>query len=141
MVPLLLFLDESIPVEHQIEDRQQRLQENNVPLSLLISGLPPQIFLQCPAILHRIFANICILRDINTRQVDISIRAHTFAPRNAIPSVIHVAVRRVQTGGDSYLSIWPIWIRADVLPPGDPTEIQLAASMNGNFSYKRPLLH
>ena len=71
-----LFLDESIPVEHQIEGRQQRPQGNNVPLSLLISGLPPQIFLQCPTILHRIFVNICILRDINTRQVDFSIRAH-----------------------------------------------------------------
>ena len=59
-----LFLDESIPVEHQIEGRQQRPQGNNVPLSLLISGLPPQIFLQCPAILHRIFTNICNLRDI-----------------------------------------------------------------------------
>ena len=91
-----LFLDESIPVEHQIEGRQQRPQGNNVPLSFLISGLPPQIFLQCPTILHRIFANICNLRDINTRQVDFSIRAHTFAPRNAIRSVVHVAVRRVR---------------------------------------------
>ena len=66
------------------------------------------------------------------RKVDFSIRLHTFAPRNAIPSVVHVAVRRVQTEGGSYLSIWPIWIRADVLPPGDPTAIQLAASTNGN---------
>ena len=101
-----LFLDESIPVEHQIESRQQHPQGNNVPLSLLISGLPPQIFLQCPAILHRIFANICNLRDIQMRQVDFSIRAHTFAPRNAILSVVHVAIHRVQTGGCSYLSIW-----------------------------------
>ena len=136
-----LFLDESIPVEHQIESRQQRPQGNNVPLSLLISGMPPQLFLQCPTILHRIFANICNLRDIQMRQVDFLIRAHTFAPRNAIPSVVHVAVHGVQTGGGSYLSIWPIWIRADVIPPGDPTAIQLAASTNSNCSYKRPLLH
>ena len=94
-----LFLDESIPLEHQIEGRQQRPQGNNVPLSLLISGMPPQLFLHCPMILHRIFANICNLRDIHTRKVDFSIRAHTFAPRNAIPSVVHVAIRRVQTGG------------------------------------------
>ena len=118
-----LFLDESIPLEHQIQGRQQQPQRNNVPLSLLISGMPPQLFLQCPTILHRIFANICNLRDIHTRKVDFSFRAHTSAPRNAIPSVVHVVVRRVQTGGGSYLSIWPLWIRADVLPPGDPTAI------------------
>ena len=136
-----LFLDESIPLEHQIQGRRQQPQGNSVPLSLLISGMPPQLFLHCPMILHRIFANICNLRDINSRQVDFSIRAHTFAPRNAIPSVVHVAIRRVQTGGGSYLSIWPLWICADVLPPGDLTAIQLAVSVNGNCSYKRPLLY
>ena len=90
-----LFLDESIPLEHQIQGRQQQPQGNNVPPTLLISEMPPQLFLQCRMILHRIFANICNLRDIQMRQVDFSIRAHTFAPRNAIPSVVLVAVHRV----------------------------------------------
>ena len=40
-----LFLDESIPLEHQIQGRQQQPQGNNIPLSLLISGMPPQLFL------------------------------------------------------------------------------------------------
>ena len=136
-----LFLDESIPLEHQIQGRQQQPQRNNVPLSLLISGIPPQLFLQCRTILHRIFVNISNLGDIHTRRVDFSIRVHTFTPRSAIPSVVHVAARRVHAGGGSYLSIWPLWIRADVLPPGDPTAIQLAVGVNGNCCYKRPLPH
>ena len=40
-----LFLEESIPLKHQIEGRQQCPQGNNVPLSLLISRMPPQLFL------------------------------------------------------------------------------------------------
>ena len=135
-----LFLDESIPVEHQIEGRHNI--HKGITYHSVFSYLDCHHKYFCSAtILHRIFANICNLRGINTRQVDFSIRAHTFAPRNAIPSVVHVAVRRVQKRGGSYLSIWPIWIRADVLPPDDPTAIQLAASTNSNSSYKRPLLH
>jgi len=59
-----LFLDESIPLEHQIQGRQQQPQGNNIPLSLLISGMPPQLFLQFRTALPRIFVNICNLSDI-----------------------------------------------------------------------------
>ena len=40
-----LLMHVSILVEHQIEGRQQRPQGNNVPLSFLISSMPPQLFL------------------------------------------------------------------------------------------------
>ena len=39
-----LFLDESTPLESQIQARRQWAQGNHVPLSLLISGMPPQLF-------------------------------------------------------------------------------------------------
>ena len=74
------------------------------------------------------------------RRTDFSIRANTFALRDAIPSVVFIGVRRVNAGG-AYLSMWPLWIRADVLPPGDPQAIQACANMNGNCGYKRTLLH
>ena len=74
---------------------------------------------------------------------DFSIRANRFAPRDAIPSVVYIAVRRVNAGGagDSYLSMCPLWVRAGVLPPGDPYAIQARANANGNCSYKIALLH
>ena len=75
------------------------------------------------------------------RRTDFSIRANTFAPRDAIPSVVYIAVRRVNAGGaaGSYLNMWPLWVHADGLPSGDPQAIQ--ARVNGNCSYKRTLLH
>ena len=68
---------------------------------------------------------------------------NTLASKDTIPSVVHIAVRRVNAGGvwGSYLSMWPLWIRADVLPPGDPQAIQACTNVNSNCSYKRTLLH
>ena len=57
-----------------------------------------KLFVQCPRILPRIFANICHLHDVEVRRTDFSIRANTFAPRDAIPSVVYIAVRRVNAG-------------------------------------------
>ena len=74
------------------------------------------------------------------RRTDFSIRANTFALRDAIPSVVFIGVCRVNAGG-AYLSMWPLYISANVLPPGDPQAIQASASANGNCSYKRLLLH
>ena len=42
--------------------------------------------------LPRIFANICHIRDIQVNRKDFSIRANTYTPRDAIPSVVYVAV-------------------------------------------------
>jgi len=93
-----LHLDDSIPLESQILARRQRAEGNHVALSLLISGMPPQLFVQCRTVLSRIFANICHLRDVQMRRTDFSIRANTFAPRDAIPSVVYIGVRRVNAG-------------------------------------------
>ena len=130
-----LHLDDSIPPDSQIPARLPRAQGNHEALSLLISGMPPQLFVQCPRILPRIFANICHLRDVQVRRTDFSIRANKFAPRDAIPSVVYVTVHRVRVEGP-YLSMWPLWIRADFLPPGDPQVIQARANTNGNCIYK-----
>jgi len=135
-----LHLDDAIPLDAQIPARHPRAQGNHEALNLLISGMPPQFFVQCRRILPRIFTNMCHLRDVQVRSTDFSIWANVFAPRDSIPSVVYVAVHRVRAE-DPYLSMWPIWICVDFLPPEDPRAIQARANTNGNCIYKRTLLH
>ena len=132
--------DENIPQQPLTPARRPRSSQNLVPLHLVISRMPLHLFAQKFFILPRVFANICQLRDVDRDTSNYSIKANTYANPESIPRVVCVAVRHVGETGP-YLHLWPVWIRADALPPGDPTAIQLAASTNGNCSYKRPLLH
>ena len=130
--------DEHLPQQPLTLARRPRSPQNRIRLHLVISRLPLHLFAVSQLVLPRVFANICQLHDIERDTSDYSLKANTYASPESIPRVAYVAVRKVGEWG-TYLHMWPHWIRAYLLPPGDPQAVEQHA--NGNCSHNKTLLH